>query len=623
MDAAKGRSGIGRMFAFIWRMLERLVKGLQVLLFLLFFVIFFAALSNLSGGGVRVPDSAALVIAPTGFLVEQAEGEPLGRAFLEMGEDDMQTVVRDVVDSLRYAAEDERIKAVVLLPGLMQGGGLSKLQAVGDALDEFGESGKPVIAMADTYDQSQYYLASRADQIFMHDFGFVLIEGFGYFRAYFADAIEKLKVDVNVFRVGEYKSFVEPYLRNDMSEEDRKASERWLQGLWSIYRDDVIQARQLEDTAFDNYVNNVTDVLRAADGDAATAAVNAGLIDGLKNHQEFRDYIIEIVGRSDERADSFERIDYYSYLAAMEAAESDDPEPEKYVAVIVASGEIVDGEAEPGMIGSATINELIREAASDDEIAALVLQVDSPGGSMFASEVILDQLQVLQQRGKPLVVSMSSVAASGGYYISMSAEEIWAAESTISGSIGVGAMFPTFQRSLKELGVNVDGFGTTKLSGQLSGARELGDEARELLDISVRSAYDVFVGKVAAERGIEQDRIDQVAQGRVWIGGDAFELGLVDAIGGIDEAIESAAALAGLAEGDYGVHYIERQLSLAERLLLSYARLLGITASFFEADHGTAGMLQRLLGPLEKNIGWWTAWNDPRGIYYHCLCEVR
>ncbi len=418
----------GRVFRFAWKVLERIVKSIQVIIFLVFIVIIVAALRNLSGGGITVPESAALVVAPSGFLVEQPEGEPLDIALAEMQEGDGQTVVRNVVDSLKRAAADERIRIVVLLTDSLQGGGLSKQQAIGAALDEFRASGKRVIAMGDSYNQSQYYLAARADEVYMHDFGFVLIEGFGYFKTYFADAIEKLKVDVNVFRVGEFKSFVEPYLRNDMSEEDKEASKRWLESLWTIYKRDVLQARDIDAEAFDAYATDPSETLEAANGDAAVAALETGLIDGVMDHHEFRKYIIDIVGENPDEPGEFQYIDYRSYLTATEIEQPSNTGAGPKVAVIVASGNIVDGEAAPGTIGSASLNELIRQAANDQDVAALVLQVDSPGGSMFASEVVLDQLQQVRAQGKPVVASMSSVAASGGYYISMAANEIWAAE---------------------------------------------------------------------------------------------------------------------------------------------------------------------------------------------------
>ena len=622
---AKKANPIVRVFGFIWRLIERIVKSIQVLIFLFVILMLFSIFSGMSGKGIAVPESAALIVAPVGFLVEQAEGEPLDRALMEMQDGQTQTVVREVVASLDRAADDDRIKVVVLLTDYLQGGGLSKYQDIAVALDNFRASGKQVIAMGDSYNQSQYFLAAHADEIYMHDFGFVLIEGFSYFKAYFADAIEKLQVDINVFRVGEFKSFVEPYLRNDMSAEDKLASERWLQGLWSVWKRDVAAARGLEPASLDTYINNMVGLLEDANGDAGIAALDAGLVDGLMSHQAFRNYMIEKVGVSAEEQDTFEQINHLTYLYATKGEVDPEPATESKVAVIIASGEIVDGEASPGTIGSATLARLIRQATNDESVAAVVLRVDSPGGSMFASEVVLDQLEALKASGRPLVASMSSTAASGGYYISMVADEIWAAETTISGSIGVGAMFPTFQRSLNSLGVSIDGIGTTAMAGQLSPTRELGDEARALLDVSVRSAYDVFTNKVAEARGIDPGRMDELAQGRVWIGEDAYRLGLVDELGDMNAAVSSAAAMAGLAEGDYETVYIERELTFGEQVLLQYARALGMLFAAVDVNpqSGIAQQLQYLFGDLEQSLSVFGRWNDPRGIYYHCLCELR
>jgi len=619
-----GKNPVSRAIGFVWRLLAGLVKSIQILLFLVVIVVIFSGLSALSGGGIKIPESTALLVAPTGLLVEQPEGEPLDQALTEIQEGEAQTVVREVVESLRIAATDDRIKAVVLLTDRLEGGGLSKQQAIGDALEEFSASGKPVIAMADNYNQGQYYLAAHADEIYMHDFGVVMIEGFGYFKAYFADAIEKLKVDVNVFRVGEFKSFVEPYLRNDMSEEDKLAARRWLGSLWDLYKMDVTSSRGIDAEVFDRYVDNLADVLREADGDAGKAALDNGLIDGLMTHQQFRNHVIDIVGVSSEQPDTFEQIDYRNYLIAANIKDAGADAAKPKVAVIIATGEIVDGEAAPGTIGSATLNQLIRQAANDEDVAAVVLRVDSPGGSMFASEVIFDQLEVLKDLDKPLVASMGSVAASGGYYISMAADEIWAVESTITGSIGVGAILPTFQRSLAAVGVNTDGFGTTELTGEFSPLMGLGEAGREIIDISIRSAYDVFTGKVATARSMDQGRVNEIAQGRVWIGGDALEIGLVDNLGGIDDAIASAASLAGLEAGEYEIDYVARELSFSERLLLQYARLFGLLFSFTDlGGNGVNAVLQRLAGAVGSELAVFELWNDPRGIYYHCFCEIR
>ncbi len=612
-----------RFFGYVWKFLERLVKAIQVIFFLFIVVFLFAVFAGMGGATITVPESAALIIAPDGLLVEQREGESLGQALLQARQAPTQTVVRDVVESLRRAAEDDRIKAVVLAPDYLAGGGLSKQQTIAAAVTEFKASGKPVIAMADSYNQSQYYFVANADEVYMHDFGFVLIEGFGYFKTYFAEAIDKLNVDVNVFRVGEYKSFVEPFERNNMSDEDKQSARRWLEQLWAAYQADVSRARGVSQDDFSRYVNNAADVLKAAGGNAAQAAVDAGLVDGLKSHQEFRQYMQELVGVDADRADTYAHIDHRSYLLATDFDNRSGVNQGTDIGVIVASGTIVDGEAPPGSIGGLSLARLIRQATRDETIAAVVLQIDSPGGSMFASEVVLDQLQALQAAGKPLVASMSSVAASGGYYIAMGADEIWAAETTISGSIGVGAIYPTFQRSLESIGVSVDGFGTTELAGQLNPAMQLGDEGRRLLDISVRSAYDVFIDKVAEHRDMSRERVDELARGRIWTGLDAYELGLIDRIGGVDEAIEAAATRAGLASGSWDVVYVAEKLSFAEQLLMQYLRMLDQLISFAGGEAAWLSRLWQQLASAADTAMLSQQWNDPRGIYYHCLCEIR
>ncbi|MEC9376335.1 MAG: signal peptide peptidase SppA [Pseudomonadota bacterium] len=609
-------------FKLIWRFISGVMRALQVLIFfgiLFIFIIIFRQSSDVS---FNIADSTALIINPTGVLTDQLEGEPLDIALLNFQSNaGSQTLVRDVIKSLELAAQDDRIRLVVLFPQMLQSAGLTKLQMIGDAIDKFQESGKPVIAMADSYTQPQYYLASRADEVYMHDFGLVSLEGFGYYKTYFAEAIQKLRVDVNVFRVGEYKSFVEPYLRNDMSSEDKDSADRWLNGLWAAYQLDVTNARSLDSNSISYYIDNLTELLKLNDGDTAKVALSQGFLDGLMNHQQFRDYIIEKVGPDEKYPDDFQSINFRSYLAAQSINEESKSIQSKNVGVLVASGSIVDGEAAPGSIGSASLSRLIREAANDETISAVVLQIDSPGGSMFASEVVHDQLQILREKGKPLIASMSSVAASGGYYISLPADEIWASDASISGSIGVGAIFPTFQRSLNALGVNIDGFGTSDLSGQFSGLQELNEKSKELLNISVSSAYDTFIAKVAEARGMEISEVDQIARGRVWIGSDALQIGLIDYIGSIDKAIISAAALADLPEGKYGIKYIERQLSFSEKILLQYSRLL----SQFIAPNNLMNnsiIFQRLIEIMKEPMDMLKIWSDPRGMFFYCFCEV-
>jgi len=620
-----GQNPVRRVLSFFWRTLERMLKIVQLLVFLIILVGFTTIISGVSMQGVEIPESGALVLGLSGLLVEDYEGEAFDRALSELqGGGASQTRVRDVVDAIEHAAADDRISVAVLLLDDLSGASVSKLRNVGRALTAFRESGKKIIAMGDGYTQAQYYLASHADEVYLHDFGLVFIEGFGYFRTYFAQTLENLSVDINVFRVGEYKSFVEPYLRNDMSQEDREASEVWLQALWQAYQGDIVGSRGLPNGALEDYSNNLVSLLTASEGDAAQAALDADLVDGLMSHQEFDSYMIDLVGEDEDETGEFQAIGFQTYLQAVEA-EQPKPAFEQNVAILVASGTIVDGEAPPGTVGGTTFAAQVREAALDDSVQAVVLRVDSPGGSMFASEVVFDQLNQLKATGKPLVASMASVAASGGYYIAMPADEIWANSTTISGSIGVGAMFPTVQRALSKMGVTIDGFGTTSLTGQLTPGRELGEDARQLLQLSTQNAYQTFIGKVAESRDMSVERADGIARGRVWVGTDALEIGLVDELGDIDDAIRSAAERAGLEDGSYGVTWPKAELSLAERIILQYARLLTRAAPSWLNIFGgsSAPGVDTVLNVLGREFARFAEWNDPRGIYYHCFCEIN
>ena len=447
------RGFVTKLVRALWYGLNTLRRILHLVLLLGLFIL---VLVGLGGGVAPVPSSAALLINPGGVLVEQLEGSPLDRAIAELdNQAEPQTLVREVIDSLEHAAGDDRIQAVVLELDGLESGGLAKLQAVGQAIDKVRATGKKVIAFGNGYTRDQYYLASRADEVIMHDLGMVYLEGYEYYRMFFKSALEKLYVDVNVFNVGEFKSFVEPFTRDDMSAEDREASQRWVGALWSAWGQDVAEARALEQADLDAYANEFATRIESAEGHAAQAALDARLVDQLMTRPQFDGYMAEIVGPGDADDGSYSAIDFRDYLAAT-ALERKLAEPhERNVGIIVASGEIVDGEAPPGTVGGDSPAWQIREARMDDSISAVVLRIDSPGGSMFASQVINDELDELKAADKPLIASMSSVAASGGYYIAMPADEIWASSSTITGSIGVGALLPTVQRGLEQLGIHV------------------------------------------------------------------------------------------------------------------------------------------------------------------------
>jgi len=611
-----------RFLRFIWRFLNNLRRVFQILLMLFILGLIVAGLGEAE---FKIPQSTVLVVAPDGVLVDQLEGDPLERAIAEaQGAGIQQTLLTDVTDSLHAAADDDRIKVVVLELDGLAGGGLAKLQTFAAALGKVRDAGKPIIAIGDSFTQDQYYIAAFADEIYLHELGVVYIDGYGYYRTYLKGVIDKLKVDLNVFRVGKYKSFVEPFIRDDMSEADRQASKRWLDTLWSIYKDDVGTARRIDPEHLDNYANRFIQNLREAGGNTAQLAFDAGLVDSLAGRAEVEERLIELAGPAADDDSTYSSINFLAYVSRVHAKQVDLPGTPK-VAVLVASGEIIDGKAPRGTIGGDSLAALIDQAADDSQVKALVLRVDSPGGSMFASEVVFEQLVQLKLMGKPLVVSMSTVAASGGYYIAMLADQILASEATITGSIGVGALMPTFQRSLDSIGVHIDGFGTTQLSGQFRSDRELGDQAREFLQLSVEEAYRIFVNKVADARGMSFDRAHNLAQGRVWAGRDALAIWLIDEIGGLDDAVRSAAALAGLAEDKYGVHKIESELTFSERMALQF---VGKVVSLFRVagfrfDTGWSNSLaERLVMRLEHELGWLAGLNDPRGIYYHCFCAL-
>jgi len=606
---------LAKVFMVFWNTLDGARKIMHLLLLSAFFLVL---LAGLAPKVYHVPDGVALILAPAGALVEQIEGDPLDRALEEAtGGGSVQTQMRDLVTVMKRAKDDSRIEAMVLDLDGMGGAGLSKLQELGQAIDDFKTSGKPVLAMASAYGKESYYLAAHADDIYLHPMGMVILDGYARYRMFYKDALDKLSIDWNVFRAGAYKSYAEPYMRNDMSDEDRASSKEWLDGLWGSYRQGVVDARGITMEELDGYVNDYVPRLTAAGGDTAVVALEGKLVDKLMSRIEFSDHMKEIVGVDDED-ESFKQIHFLDYLDALNGSEKGGHSKDQ-VAVIVASGSIVGGEQPPGTIGSDSTSRLIRRAAEDEHVKAVVLRVDSGGGSALASEFIREELLRLKQTGKPLVVSMGSVAASGGYWISMSADEIWASPNTITGSIGVIAMFPSFPRALARLGLNVDGVGTAPLSGDFRVDRPLSDDVKAIVQAIVDSGYQDFITKVAAAREMEVSEVDSVGQGRVWIGSRAHELGLVDQLGGLQDAVESAAAMAEL--DDYRVRYIEQELDPTDQLLISMLKDAGVLGRAQQTTAAWSALtVDGVLDKLKLELDALSRFNDPRGVYMHCFC---
>ncbi len=608
-------SALPGFFRFVWRILEGIRRVLHLILLL---VIFGFLLAVLHTSIPAVPKTAALVIAPQGELVEQLSGDPLRRAVGEAtGGPAPETLLRDVIDAIEAAKSDPRIKLIVLDPDRLAPSGLSKLQEIGAALRDFRAAGKRVVASGDSLDQTQYYLAAQAGEVYLDPLGMVYIDGFSYYRMFYKEAIDKLDVDVNIFRAGTFKSYTDQFSRSDMAPSEREESAAWLATLWDAYQRGVTRARSLPKTALADYVDQAPAELAALQGDAAKLALQHGLVTALKSRRQVADELKNLVGE-DPDTHSFNAVTMDGYLSAVRAAHLFKSKPAAQIGVVVAAGEILDGRQPPGTIGGESTSALLREARYDPAIKAVVLRIDSPGGSMFASEQILREVKRLRDAGKPVVVSMSSYAASGGYYIAAAANQIFASPTTLTGSIGVFAVVPTFQRTLEKIGVTVDGIGTTPLAGSMSFGRTLTPAAQQLLQSSVNHAYAQFLQRVAEGRKMSVADVDKIAQGRVWSGVDAERLGLVDHLGNLPDALAAAAKLADLG-GAYGTDYIEPELNFRQELLMQLRSA---------ALHwgGIAGLvprrtaLSRVLDPLLDQARDISRFNDPRGIYTYCWC---
>ncbi|HEX8758363.1 MAG TPA: signal peptide peptidase SppA, partial [Steroidobacteraceae bacterium] len=521
----------------IWRGLDGLRKILHlILLIVIFGVIAWAVSSSMPG----VPDRTALVVQPQGRLVEQLSGDPVQRAIENaQGRQRQQTLLWDLVEAIRGAATDNRIRVLVLDLDEMEGAGQPMLEELASAIGKFRASGKPVIAYGTTYDQDQYYLAAQADKVYLDPTGYVMIEGYSRYPLYFKGLLQKLGVDVNVFRVGTFKSAVEIFTRSDMSPADKQQSLAYLNVLWSTYQKAMTGARKLPAGAIGSYVDSLPKTVSAASGDAAKVALKAGLVTGLATRLQVDRQLIGLVGE-DKSTGSFNQISAEDYARIVDARKKlHDGNGKAEIGVIVASGEIQDGKSPPGTIGGDSLSRLIREARLDKDIKAVVLRVDSPGGSVAASEEIYREEEALRAAGKPLVVSMGDLAASGGYYISAPANQIWASPATLTGSIGIFAIIPTIGQTLSKIGVSVDGVGTTPLAGALSITRPLTPEVSELLQSQIDRGYRQFVDHVAAGRRETPQQIDAIGQGRVWAGADARRIGLVDRLGTLEDAVKA------------------------------------------------------------------------------------
>lgn len=607
---------IGAFFKGIWHALDGLRKVLHLILLLVIFGGLFAATRSALP---FIPGEAALVIAPQGQIVEELSGDPFDRAVGEaFGETPPETRLQDLLDVIDASATDDRVKALVLDLNALERAGLPALQDIATALRTFRESGKKVFAWGGWYDQRQYYLAAQADEVYLDPYGAVLIEGYGYYRPYLKGTADKLGVDVHVFKVGTHKSAPDTFTRSDMSPEEREEAKVWVTSLWDAWKADVAAARKIEPAVLQGYADQAGAGLREVGGDLAQYALARGLVDGLKTREQFEDLVSAVAGY-DEGEHSYNAVDWGSYLAVMRSEEALQGGKDHNVAVVVASGEILDGEQPPGTVGGDTLAALMRDLRFDDTVDAVVLRIDSPGGSMFASEQIRREIEALQEAGKPVVASMSSIAASGGYYIAAPADLILAAPTTITGSIGVYAMLPTFAKTLGKVGVTTDGFGTTELAGAGRLDRDLNPQLGEVLQASVEHAYREFVGMVAEERERAFEEVDGLAQGRVWSGADARTAGLVDDLGDLADAIEAAAELGGLGE-HYGVEWVEPSLTWQEMLAVRLQSALAGAPGWLGLDFGLPALP---VADAARELGHLLELGASGRPLYWCACRVN
>lgn len=629
MNQPRSRGPIARVFVGIWDAMNftrRLVFNL------LFFALLLLLLAVMVSGERTAPllDRTTLVIAPEGRIVEQYSIDPVSRALARMIGDNsnVQVQLRDILRAIEAAAQDERIERVYLDLDGLQGTGLATLREVAAALRELREAGKQVIAWGQAYGQGGYLLAAQADEVYTDPMsGGVLLEGLASYGPYFGEALqEKLSVDVHVFKVGEFKSAVEPYILDAASPQAKEADLYWLSDVWQRHLGDIAEARGLSVGQIEAGIDGMADGIAAVDGDFARYAQQQGLVDGLLTRRQVEELLAERGVPDEDAPGGFRGISMEDYLVHAERGLPTVNPRQPQVAVVVAEGVIVDGIQPPGGVGGESTSALLREALEDEQVKSVVLRVNSPGGSAFASEQINREIQALKAAGKPVVVSMGHLAASGGYWISMNADAIYADPSTITGSIGVFGLLPNFTRTLDRLGIHTDGVGTTHLAGAFDPTRPMEPDVARLIQAGVEKTYDDFVSKVAAGRGETPEAIDAIARGRVWSGAQAHDRGLVDELGGLRDALAEGARRAGLEEGGYRVRYVEKAPSAFTQFLEGLSsnrvgsRLLG--------DNALArALMVRAVPEFDRHLQMFeSALADDRllaSTVAYCFCVIR
>lgn len=613
---ANERSFLARFMLGTWNFINGARKVFLNLLFLACLYLLFLLLQPPET--FRLKPDTTLVIRPYGNVVEQYTTTPLDRALQEAsGQERSETRLRDMLEAIHRAAGDDDITQLVIDPNYMWGIGLAALKDMEHALDAFRSTGKPVIAVAENLGQQQYYLASLADEVWLDPNGVIWIDGYSNYRYFYREGLEKLAVEINLFRVGSYKSAMEPFIRDDMSEEAKADGMKWLGSLWEQYLQGVTRHRGPVVEPLQNSIDDMPNQLEKTNGDFARYALDLGLVDRLLSEPAARQELARR-GTLNQTGDGYRAVGMEDYLDLTKPRHG--PGGNRRIAIVVAEGEIVRGRYPAGRIGSVSTAEQLRRAARDEKVAAVVLRINSPGGEVFASETLRTELMQVRETGKPVVVSMGNVAASGGYWIALAADEIWASPATITGSIGVFGMLPTFGGTLDKIGVHADGFGTTEMAGKLRLDRSLDPGLKRIFQASTEKTYRQFVQLVAEARGIDDpQQLDEVAQGRVWSGKKALEKGLIDKTGTFQDAIEASARIAGLGD-DYQVEWIEPEKSALDEFLTDFLAdaIAALDLSISQPVNLPVSWLQAMLDDLR----FIAAQQGKFTLAAHCLCEI-
>ncbi len=620
-----------RILSGVWWLFTLTRSVILNFIFIVFFISFIVMIAS-DKDQVNVPEKTALVLNLVGDLVEQKHEISPVDAFLNEAlgqeEDDPEILLANVIDVINKAKNDDRVELLVLQLQGLQSAGLTKLQDIGKALVDYKSSGKKIIALGDNFSQDQYYLASYANDIWLNPQGFMLLDGYGRYKMYFKSALEKLAIKQHIFRVGTFKSAVEPFLRDDMSAAAKEANKLWLNDLWGQYKHDVATQRGFTIENFDESITDLLDKFSQSNSSFAEYALSNQWVDQLKTRDEMRIELIDLVGEN-KKGDNYSHIGFKDYLAASATTKPLNDKSTDKVAIIVAKGTILNGSQKPGIIGGDSTAKLLRKARMNKQVKAVVLRVDSPGGSAFASDIIRQEVELLKAAGKPVIASMGTYAASGGYWISAPADKIYAAPSTITGSIGIFGMMMTFEDSLSKLGIHTDGVGTTDIAG-FGPTQPLSDGMAQLFQLSINKGYQDFITLVAQNRNMTLEEVDAIAQGRVWSGAKAKELGLVDELGDLTDAVVAAAELAELTQ--YDTLLIEKEQSSRNKFLQQMmgksSKLLafvGVSSSDLMSPSTLDNKpVSLFVGQLQKELAAMNQFNDPQGSYVLCLaCSAQ